>query len=126
MNKPTDSELSILQLLWANGPQTVRELNDRLNTTASKPIGYTTTLKFLQIMHEKGLVGSDKSSRTHVYSAAVAERDVQAGLVDRMVDKAFRGSATQLILRALGQAETNADELAAIKALIEQKEKDNQ
>ena len=125
MIKPTDSELNILRLLWVNGPQTVRQLNDRLNETASKPIGYTTTLKFLQIMLEKGLVSSDKSSRTHVYNAAVAETDVQAGLLDRIVDQAFRGSATQLILRALGQADTNAEELAAIKALIEQKEKEN-
>lgn len=126
MIKPTDSELNILRLLWVHGPQTVRELNDRLNETADKSIGYTTTLKFLQIMLDKGLVNSDKSSRTHVYNAAVAESDVQAGLLDRIVDQAFRGSATQLILRALGQADTNAEELAAIKALIEQKEKDNQ
>lgn len=126
MNKPTDSELNILRLLFEFGPQTVRSLNDRLNEQASKPIGYTTTLKFLQIMLEKGLVSSDKSSRTHVYAAAVAEDDVRAGLLDRIVDQAFRGSATELIIQALGRADTNAEELAAIKALIEQKERDNQ
>lgn len=126
MNKPTDSELSILRLLWIHGPQTVREINDRLNETATKPIGYTTTLKFLQIMLDKEFVSSDKSSRTHVYAAAIAESEVQSGLLDRIVDQAFRGSATQLILRALGQADTNAEELAAIKALIEQKEQEKQ
>lgn len=126
MNKPTDSELAILKLLWADGPQTVRELNDRLNEKAVKAIGYTTTLKFLQIMLDKELVSSDKSSRTHIYAAAIAEADVRAGLLDRIVDQAFRGSATELILQALGQSDTNADELAAIKALIEQKEKENQ
>lgn len=122
--KPTDAELNILSQLWQRGPQTVRELNERLNETAPKPIGYTTTLKFLQIMLDKGLVSCDKSSRTHVYAAAVSETEVQDGLLDRFVDKAFRGSAAQLILRALGQAEANAEELAAIKALLEQKEKE--
>ncbi|MEM9837457.1 MAG: BlaI/MecI/CopY family transcriptional regulator [Bacteroidota bacterium] len=124
MNKPTDSELGILQLLWANGPQTVREVNDRLNATTEKSSGYTTTLKFMQIMLNKGLVSCDKSRRTHVYAAAVPEEKVQLNLLNRMTDMAFRGSAAQLVLRALGDADTSADELAAIKALIEQKEKE--
>ena len=113
MNKPTDSELNILRLLFEHGPQTVRQLNDRLNEQSAKAIGYTTTLKFLQIMLEKGLVSSDKSSRTHVYSAAVAENEVRAGLLDRIVDQAFRGSATDLIIQALGQADTNAEDAPA-------------
>lgn len=124
MQKPTDSELSILQLLWAKGSQTVRAINEALNANTSKVIGYTTTLKLMQIMLDKGLLTCDKSQRTHVYTAAVAEQDVRAGLLNRMVDTAFRGSAAQLVLQALGQADTSADELAAIKALIEQKEQE--
>lgn len=124
MNKPTDSELGILQLLWSNGPRTVREVNDALNEQTAKPSGYTTTLKFMQIMLEKGLVTCDKSSRTHVYSAAVPEAEVQSSLLSRMADMAFRGSSAQLALRALGAAETSVEDLAAIKALIAQKEKE--
>ncbi|MEL6276261.1 MAG: BlaI/MecI/CopY family transcriptional regulator [Bacteroidota bacterium] len=124
MAKPTDSELGILSILWAEGPQTVRSINDRLNLSSTKHIGYTTTLKFLQLMLEKGLVSCDKSSRTHIYTAAAEEEKVRQGLVSRIVDQAFRGSAAQLVLQALGQSETSADELAAIKALIEQKERE--
>ncbi len=118
MIKPTDSELSILQVLWIHGPQTVRELNERLNKQSEKSIGYTTTLKLLQIMLEKGLAQRQDDSRTHIYEAAVAEKEVQDGLLDRIAQIAFRGSAAQLALRALGQSDASAEELAAIKALI--------
>lgn len=124
MNKPTDSELGILQLLWSGGPQTVREVNDALNESAEKASGYTTTLKFMQIMLEKELVSCDKSSRTHVYAAAVPEAAVQSSLLSRMADMAFRGSSAQLALLALGTAETSVEDLAAIKALIAEKEKE--
>lgn len=124
MQKPTDSELAILQLLWANGAQTVREVNETLNEVSEKEIGYTTTLKFMQLMLDKGLVSRDTSTRTHVYAAIVGEAEIQSGLLNRMAKMAFRGSAVQLALRALGQADASAEELAAIKALIEEKEKE--
>lgn len=122
MLKPTDSELTILQHLWIHGAQSVRELNERLNEQAEKNIGYTTTLKLLQIMLEKGLVTRQEDSRTHIYEAAVAEKEIQNGILDRIAQMAFRGSAAQLALRALGQSDANAEELAAIKALITEME----
>lgn len=118
MIKPTDAELAILQVLWIHGSQTVRELNERLNAQSEKSIGYTTTLKLLQIMLEKGLAQRQDDSRTHIYEAAVAEKEVQDGILDRIAQMAFRGSAAQLALRALGQSDASAEELAAIKALI--------
>jgi predicted transcriptional regulator len=122
--KPTESELEILQVLWANGPTTVRAVNEQLNQHTTKDIGYTTTLKLMQLMLTKGLVERDASTRTHVYKSAVEERSVKQGLLSQFVDKAFRGSAAQLVLETLGQHRTSEDELAKIKALIEQMEND--
>lgn len=118
--KPTDSELEILHLLWELGPSTVRALNERLNER--REVGYTTTLKFLQIMQEKGLVTRTEESRTHTYSAAVSQADTQSLLLQQFVDNAFRGSAMQLVLQALGNHEASAAELDEIKALIAQME----
>lgn len=120
--KPTESELEILQVLWATGPTTVRDINERLNERSTKAIGYTTTLKFMQLMLTKGLLERDDSSRTHIYKPAVEERSVKQGLLSQFVDKTFRGSAAQLVLETLGQHQTSEDELAKIKALIEQME----
>jgi len=122
--RPTDSELEILQLLWKQGPSTVREVNDLLNTDQDKNIGYTTTLKIMQIMFEKGLVTRDDSQRTHVYTAAVREGKIQSALLDRFLNAAYKGSASKLALQLLGNHKTTPDELAAIKALIDQLEKD--
>ena len=124
MNKPTESELEILQLLWAGGPATVRSVNERLNALADRPIGYTTTLKLMQLMVEKDLLHRDTSSRTHVYAAGVEERSVKRNLLRQFVRKTFRGSAAQLVMEALGQHEASEDELAEIKALIDRMEND--
>jgi len=121
--QPTDSELVILQVLWATGPHTVREVNEQLNERSKKAIGYTTTLKLMQLMAEKGLVSRDTSSRTHVYAAALPEDKAKGNLLRRFVDNTFAGSASDLVLRALGQGKTSPDELAKIKALIEDLEK---
>lgn len=121
--QPTDSELVILQVLWATGPHTVREVNERLNADSSKSIGYTTTLKLLQLMAEKGLVTRDTSSRTHVYAAALPEEKAKGNLLRRFVDNTFGGSAGELVLRALGQGKASPEELARIKQLIEDLEK---
>jgi len=121
--RPTDSELAILQVLWENGPSTVRLVNEKLNLV--RDVGYTTTLKLMQIMAEKGLVSRNTDSRTHIYAAALSEREAQRNLLDKFVDTAFRGSAVKLVMQALGNHQTSKEELEAIKALIEAKEKDN-
>ncbi len=122
--RPTDSELEILQMLWKKGPSTVREINDLLSNDQDKSIGYTTTLKMMQIMYEKGLLHRDDSQRTHVYTAAVREGKIQSALLDRFLNAAYKGSASKLALQLLGNHETTPDELAAIKALIDQLEKE--
>ncbi len=124
MAKPTESELDILQVLWAQGPSTVRAINERLNAVSSKEIGYTTTLKLMQLMVEKGLLQRDTSTRTHVYASAVEEQSVKRNLLQQFVRKTFRGSAAELVMEALGQHEATDDELAEIKELINKIEND--
>ena len=117
--KPTDSELEILHILWELGPSTVRAVNERLNER--REVGYTTTLKLMQIMHEKGLVKRDESMRTHVYQPAVNKEKTQKHLLDKMIDSLFGGSSTQLVLQALGNGDqkVSAEELAKIQTLID-------
>ncbi len=116
--KPTESELEILQILWENGTATVRDVHEQLVKT--KDIGYTTTLKLMQIMHDKGLVRRDESMRTHVYQAAVNKEKTQKHLLNKMIDSLFGGSSTQLVLQALGSGDQNvsAEELDKIQNLI--------
>ncbi|MBR9920806.1 MAG: BlaI/MecI/CopY family transcriptional regulator [Bacteroidetes bacterium] len=120
--KPTESELEILQLLWELGPSSVRQINDRLNE--KREVGYTTTLKIMQIMAEKELVKRNTSSRTHIYSAAVAEEETRAKLLDQLVDKAFKGSAMKLVMQALDSHQTSSADLDELKAMIEKLEND--
>ena len=120
MDKPTDSEFEILKVLWSEGPSTVRQVNDTLNK--EREVGYTTTLKIMQIMSQKGLVSRDESTRTHVYSAAVKEGTIKNALIDRLMDSAFSGSASQLVMQALGRGKTSSQELQKIKELIKQME----
>lgn len=101
----------------------MRAVNERLNRSSDRPIGYTTTLKLMQLMAEKGLVTRDTSQRTHVYAAALPEDKAKGNLLRRFVDNTFGGSASDLVLRALGQGKTTPDELARIKALIVELEK---
>ena len=125
--QPTEAELEILTVLWEQGPATVREVNDKLNerrSDGSKEIGYTTTLKLLQIMFaEKGLVTRNADARTHIYSAARAQTEVQRNMLQRLVDTAFQGSAMQMVMQALGDHDASTEELQEIKALIEKVEK---
>ena len=121
--RPTESELEILQILWKKGPSTVREINDVLSEMQDKSIGYTTTLKIMQIMYEKGLLQRNDSQRTHIYTSAVKEGKIQSALLDRFLNAAYKGSASKLALQLLGNHKTTPDELAAIKALIDQLEK---
>ncbi|MGE0043384.1 MAG: BlaI/MecI/CopY family transcriptional regulator [Vicinamibacterales bacterium] len=114
--RPTDAELAILRVLWNQGPCTVRQVHEAL---AARDTGYTTTLKLMQIMAEKGLVTRDESARTHVYVAGVSESATQQRLVADLADRAFGGSAAQLVLRALSTSPPSATELAEIRRLIE-------
>ena len=98
--KPTESELEILQILWEKGVATVREVHERLAVT--KDVGYTTTLKLMQIMNEKGIVKRDDSMRTHIYQAAVNKEKTQKHLLNKMISTLFGGSSTQLVIQALG------------------------
>ena len=114
--RPTDAELAILSVLWANGPSTVRQVHEAL--ADARETGYTTTLKLMQIMAEKGLVTRDESARTHVYTPAVSRNDTQRQLVTDLVDRAFGGSAAELVLQALNAHPASAHELAEIQQLI--------
>jgi BlaI family penicillinase repressor len=114
--KPTESELEILQILWQRGLATVREVHEELAKT--KDVGYTTTLKLMQIMHEKGLVKRDESMRTHVYQPAVNKEKTQKHLLNKMIDSLFGGSSTQLVLQALGEQNASPEELEQIQKLL--------
>jgi predicted transcriptional regulator len=113
---PTDAELRLLRVLWERGPSTVREVQDRL--PASEAAGYTTVLKLLQIMHAKGLVVRDESSRTHVYAATVPPESTQKRMVADLVERAFGGAAHRLVLQALSPELASPEELARIRALV--------
>jgi predicted transcriptional regulator len=114
--RPTDGELALLRVLWDRGPSTVRELHTALATGTA----YTTVLRFCQVMFEKGLVTRNEAERQHVYAAAIAESEVQHGLMGDLVDKAFRGSAKALVVRALSGSRPSQAELDEIQALLDQ------
>jgi len=117
--KPTESELEILQILWTRGVATVREVHEELAQV--KDVGYTTTLKLMQIMNEKGIVRRDDSMRTHVYQAAVNKEKTQRHLLGKMIDSLFGGSSTQLVIQALGEGnhKASAEELEKIQTLLD-------
>lgn len=121
--KPTDAELEILHVLWTNGPSTVRQVHDALSQ--SRDLGYTTALKLMQIMVEKGLLTREEDARSHTYTAAVSEEVTQQGLVDRFVETAFRGSASKLVMQVLGQHKASREELDEIKLLLDNLDRDS-
>ena len=114
LRKPTDAELAILRVLWARGPSTVRDVAVEMGREGS----YTTVLKLLQIMSEKGLVRRNEKSRTHVYEAAESEATTQRRLVGDLLNRAFDGAAGKLVLRALEDGTVTPDELAEIRKLL--------
>ncbi len=122
-NSPTESELEILQILWETGPNSVRFVNEKLND--KREVGYTTTLKIMQIMTAKGLVTRDTESRTHIYHPAVKEQETQNSLLDSFIAKTYRGSAMRLVMQALGQEDATAEELAELRQLIDKMENKN-
>jgi len=120
-NRPTESELEILQVLWNEGAATVRRVHEELSKT--KDSGYTTTLKLMQIMFEKGLVTRDDSNKTHIYQPAVSREKTQKLFLNKMIDTLFAGSPANLVLQALGGHVASEEELEKIELLISELKK---
>lgn len=118
--RPTDAELAILRVLWQRGASTVREVHEELSRTHDS--GYTTVLKLLQIMTDKGLVVRDESQRAHVYAARLSEQKTQRQLLGDLIDRAFGGSPAKLVMQALSASKASAEELTAIRQLIDSME----
>lgn len=121
--KPTEAELEILSLLWQMENATVREIHEKLAET--KETGYTTTLKIMQIMHSKGMLGRDEANRTHIYYPAVAQEATQKSLIKSFVSAAFAGSSKDLVLQAVGQGKPTKEEIDEIRAFLDHMEKSN-
>jgi BlaI family transcriptional regulator, penicillinase repressor len=121
--RPTDAELSILRVLWKRGPSTVRQVHDVLSV--DRDFAYTTTLKLLQLMTEKGVAVREEDGRIHLYRAAVAQEETQRHLIRDLVDRAFGGSPSQLVMQALAVKPASADELREIRRLLKEHEEKN-
>ena len=122
--KPTDGELEILKVLWKHGPSPVRLVNEQLNL--KKDVGYTTTLKLMQIMFEKGLLDRKKSGKTHIYRALITEESTQKQLINRLLDTAFQGSAMKMVMQALGSRSSTKAELDEIRDFLDQLEQNDE
>lgn len=121
--KPTNSELEILQIIWKKGSCTVREVNEELSGLKGTGIGYTTTLKLMQIMHEKGLLERETGSRTHVYKALISQSKTKQNILDTLIETVFNGSAAQLVMQALSNKKSSKEEIEMIKKYLEQLDK---
>jgi len=115
--KPTESELEILQVIWKKGQCTVRDVHEVL--AKSKDAGYTTTLKLMQIMHDKGLVERDTTAKTHLYKALITREQAQQTALDKIISTVFKGSTSDLVIQALGHHRASKDEIDAIKNYLE-------
>ncbi|WP_031527217.1 BlaI/MecI/CopY family transcriptional regulator [Dyadobacter crusticola] len=115
--EPTKSELEILQVLWEHGPQTVRFVNDKLNEE-KRAVQYSSTLKLMQIMFDKGILLRDESSMKHIYRPAEAEDKTKHALLNRFVDSMYKGSASSLVMQLFGSKKTTAEELKEIKDFL--------
>ena len=120
--KPTEKELEILQVIWKEGPSTVREVNDALSVTSE--VGYTTTLKLMQIMFDKGLLSRTLQGKTHRYTAQFSQEKAQATMLEKLMSNVFEGSAKKLVMQALGNSTSTDKELEEIRAYIEQLKKE--
>ncbi|HEX6100490.1 MAG TPA: BlaI/MecI/CopY family transcriptional regulator [Thermoanaerobaculia bacterium] len=118
--RPTDAELAILSVLWERGPSTVREVHDALSQTHDS--GYTTVLKLMQIMTDKGLVDRDESQRAHIYTSRYGEQRTQRQLLGDLIERAFGGSPAKLVMQALSTTKASAEDLTAIRTLLDQME----
>jgi BlaI family transcriptional regulator, penicillinase repressor len=122
--RPTDAELAILRVLWTRGPSTVRDVHDVLSR--NRQLAYTTTLKLLQIMTEKGLTTREEYGQQHLYRARQSEQATQRRLVRDLVERAFDGSTSQLVMQALATKKTSKEELEAIRRLLDAREHDDE
>lgn len=120
MNKPTEGEMEILQVLWKKGNCTVREVFESLN---KQDIGYTTILKLMQIMHDKGMLERDTSSKTHVYTALLNKEHTQRRFLTKMIDTVYNGSTARLVMQALGSKSASKEEIGLIKEYLDSLEK---
>ena len=120
--RPTDAELAILRVLWERGPSTVRQVHEALGE--ERETGYTTSLKLMQIMAEKGILKRDETSMKHVYSAALEEQKTKGMLLERFVDSMYNGSASNLLMQLLGNKKTSKKELETIKELLKKLDKE--
>lgn len=118
--KPTEKELEILQILWLKGPVAVKDVHEAMGGDQAN--GYTTILKLLQIMHEKGLVSRQKSGKLHLYKAVPSQENTRQQILDKMIDTVFQGSAMQLVVSALGNKKSSKEELQEIKKYLEKLE----
>jgi len=118
--KPTESELEIMQILWEKGPFTVREVNDRLNL--SRRVGYTTTLKIMQLMTEKKILTRNTDERSHIYSPTIEPEEVQSTIVDHILRTVFNGNRSTLVLQALGNHSASEKEMDEIRTLLDKLE----
>jgi predicted transcriptional regulator len=123
ITEPTKSELEILQVLWKQGPSTVRFVNDTLNNM-KRAVQYTSTLKLMQIMAEKKMLTRDESSMKHIYHAAIEEKKTKGALLERFVDSMYNGSASSLVMQLLGNKKTSKKELQEIKELLSKLDKE--
>ncbi|MBI9038155.1 MAG: BlaI/MecI/CopY family transcriptional regulator [Bacteroidales bacterium] len=122
--KPTESELKILKVIWEKGPVTVKAVNEELSFESEKEVGYTTTLKLMQIMAEKGLLTRLKNGRMHIYDSAIQQKDTQKLMLDKLLQNLYSGSASNLVMQALGNHKTSKDELDKIKNYIKKLEEE--
>jgi predicted transcriptional regulator len=120
-SKPTESEMEILQVLWEQGPSTVRDVHEILSEKIES--GYTTTLKLMQIMNEKGLLTRNDEAKSHVYSAAVKKQSIQKQVVSKMIEGLFKGSSANLVMHALGNHRASKEEIREIKKYLDEIEK---
>jgi predicted transcriptional regulator len=120
--EPTKSELEILQVLWEHGPSTVRFVNDKLNE--QRDVNYTSTLKLMQIMADKGILARDESQMKHIYRVAEDEQKTKDHLLEKFVDSMYKGSASKLVMQLLGNKKTSKEDLKAIKDLLNRLEKE--
>lgn len=119
--EPTKAELEILQVLWKHGPSTVRFVNDELNE--QREVNYTSTLKLMQIMADKGILTRDQSQMKHVYHVAEEEQKTKSQLLNKFVDSVYQGSADKLVMQLLGNKKASQKDLAAIKAILDKLDK---
>lgn len=127
-NKPTQRELDILQILWRLGPSTVRQVHEELNQLENaKKVGYTTSLKFMQLMHEKGFLSREMDGQSHIYTPTISEQENVSRVLGKIVDTTFKGSTMKLVMQLLGNKKTSKKELKEIREFLddlENKEED--